>query len=71
MRFCFTKSEVTFAPIGYPHRKPEIIAKLPSSETEKIRVKRGPKSFTIRYIEFVCIKSDVRMKKGSREGNTI
>jgi hypothetical protein len=35
------KSAVTFAPTGYPHKKPAKTAKLPSGDTENKRCKRG------------------------------
>ena len=50
--FVCVRSAEILAPIGYPQRKPAMIAKLPFGETRKILFRRGPNRRAIRRMQF-------------------
>lgn len=53
IRSVFTKSAVTLAPIGYPHKKPVKTAKLPFEDTRNSFCSTGPQICEIYLMEFV------------------
>ena len=69
--FVCVRSAEILAPIGYPQRKPAMIAKLPFGETRKILFRRGPNRRAIRRMQLVDISRFVMIKKGNSVGKTV
>ena len=66
-----TISAAVFAPIGYPHKKPVITAKLPQGDTRNRRERNFPVTDEIREIFPVPTKRELIRRKGNKVGRTI
>ena len=71
IRFSRTRSAESFAPTGYPHRKPVSRQKEPFGESPKKLRARGARNRVMPETPSRAIRSRERIKKGSSIGNRV